>query len=390
MRQHGTLPRCFSVWFLVGLALVVLAGCGQTQSSSQIVDLDEASDDESLSDDELRDLIDSVLVFTHEHRQLNLKDHAAWQILHGALAYQQDFLVTDGEKSVSAVDHILSGGYMKGWTTRPGIVLDEASNRRGLVAEIESGTKTGQGHADQWLAVLAQCELDGATPIQVGNQTYTLQDYVDQVKWDLPRNVQSEYSWTLIGLTSYIPTNAAWKASDGKQWSIERLVDIEAGQALQSSACGGTHRLIGMSMALNRHIAQDGKVQGAWKKADDVISKAIQDAKQYQNADGAFSSNYFARPGASPDLAAALGSTGHTLEFLTLSLTEKELRQPWMRRAVIHLCRLFEQTESVPLECGALYHAAHGLVLYRLRMFGPRTYGANTADAKTAATANNG
>lgn len=42
-----------------------------------------------------------------------------------------------------------------------------------------------------------------------------------------------------------------------------------------------------------------------------------------------------------------------------------------MTRAADALCRLFDETRSMDLECGALYHAAHGLILYRERLFGP-------------------
>ena len=38
------------------------------------------------------------------------------------------------------------------------------------------------------------------------------------------------------------------------------------------------------------------------------------------------------------------------------------------------MCDLFRKTEKLPLECGALYHAAHGLVLYRERVFGPHDW----------------
>ena len=43
-----------------------------------------------------------------------------------------------------------------------------------------------------------------------------------------------------------------------------------------------------------------------------------------------------------------------------------------MRRAVGYMCRLLERTKHIDLECGALYHAAHGLVLYRAKVYGPR------------------
>ena len=139
---------------------------------------------------------------------------------------------------------------------------------------------------------------------------------------------------------------------------------------LGSSACGGTHRLIGLTTALDRHLADGGQLVGAWALADEVIGQAILDAQQYQNSDGSFSTRYFAGPGSSLDLAQNLGTTGHILEFLALALNDDQLQEPWIRQAAANLCGLFETTRSVPLECGALYHAAHGLVLYRQRLWG--------------------
>ena len=134
-------------------------------------------------------------------------------------------------------------------------------------------------------------------------------------------------------------------------------------------------------MALNRHLAAGGKIEGAWQLADDRIQEAIGQARQYQNPDGSFSTNYFQRPGSSPDLAQNLGTTGHILEFLTLAMKDDQLDHPWIKRAVANMCDLFRRTRDVPLECGALYHAAHGLVLYRMRVFGPRSYATATAEA---------
>jgi hypothetical protein len=261
---------------------------------------------------------------------------------------------------------------MKGWTTEPGIVVDEATGQRGLRAMTEPGSNTGQGHADQWLAILAQCGLPPDQPIRVDGRRYTMHDFVAQVKWDLPRNTDREYSWTLIGLTTYMPTSAQWKALGNETWSVEKLVQIEAEQDLATSACGGTHRVIGLSMALNRHLAQGGELVGPWKAADEVIQEAIGRAREYQNPDGSFSTNYFQRPGTSPDLSQILGSTGHIVEFLALALTDEQLKAPWVKRAVVRLCDVFHRTRQLELECGALYHAAHGLALYRERMFGAR------------------
>lgn len=382
----------WTAWFVCVCLAVFIAGCGsdtaETRPPAPMATADTDSGPASKQD--LQDQIDAVLEYTLRQRRLNTVDHGAWQILHGVLAYQQHFPVhiggADGEEQ-PAVEYALNGGAIDGFTLQPGEILDAETGRRGLRAIVEPGTKRGQGHNDQWLAILAQCGLPIDQTIQVNGQTFTVLELVQQVQRDVPRNVEREWSWTLIGLTSYLPTTATWTASDDKTWSIERLLASEIRQDLSTSACGGTHRVIGIAMALNRHLSQGGQLTGNWREADQLIQQTIAKAKEYQNPDGSFSSNYFDRPGQSPDLAVALGTSGHILEFLTLSMTDEQLAEPWVTRSVSHLCRLFRDTEHLALECGALYHAAHGLVVYRQRRYGDREYTIADERAENASAA---
>ena len=191
-----------------------------------------------------------------------------------------------------------------------------------------------------------------------------------------------------MALTAYYPTDYTWKAGDGSEWSIEKLVEIELGHNLDASACGGSHRMTGLTMAFNRHVAAGKPVDGVWKKLDERIHECIDKAKQYQNPDGSLSSNYFARPGKSADLAVCMGSAGHVMEFLATAMDKDQLKSRGSSGPTLDVCKLFRKTKPVDVECGALFHAAHGLVLYREKVFGPRTFANDTAAAVTAAKAN--
>ena len=252
-----------------------IAGCGGAEDA---VIADSPRSTFAPTDDQLRARLEKVLAWTCENRHLNLRDHAAWQIMHGVLAYQQRFVIETepGGERKPAVEYLLKGGKMKGWNLEPGILLDSDTGRRGIRAILEAGSKTGQGHEEQWLAKLVPCNLPPQTPILCDGRTYTMADFVDQVCWDVPRNSQREYSWTLIALTAYLPTSSKWKASDGREWSVEELVRIEAEQDVATAACGGTHRLGGLAIALNRHLSQGGGVDGVWKAADEKIQAAIE------------------------------------------------------------------------------------------------------------------
>lgn len=360
-------PSRWTTFVLACLPILLVAGCVGRVDTSAVTPTTPAS---QLSDEQLRDRLDESIMIGLKHRRLNLKDHAAWQIVHGAMAFQRAFPVEKDGQLVSAIDYVLAGGTMKGWEFEPGEMLP-STGRRGLRAVLAPGSKEGQGHPDQWLGYLAECGLPPEQTIVVGSDTFTLADLIAQVEWDVPRNGTREYSWTVMGLSAYRPPAYTWVASDGETWSLEKLVQIESEHDLTTSACGGCHRLFALAMAVNRHLAQGGKLEGGWLAAQQKIDASVQRAFEYQNPDGSFSSNYFDRPGTTADLAQSLSATGHIFEFLTAALPEDQLQQPAMHRAAVRLCEILEKTKGIPLECGALYHAAHGLLLYRQRVYGP-------------------
>jgi hypothetical protein len=65
-----------------------------------------------------------------------------------------------------------------------------------------------------------------------------------------------------------------------------------------------------------------------------------------------------------------LGTTGHTLEFVALAGEPSLLQEAWVEQAAHRLCDVLALTEEIELECGGLYHALHGLHVYRQRRFG--------------------
>ncbi|MDA7951565.1 MAG: ADP-ribosylation factor-directed GTPase activating protein isoform b [Pirellulaceae bacterium] len=332
-----------------------------------------------VEDTVLRDRIDSVLEFTAQKRHLSLHEHAAWQILHGVLAFGRDFPLTDANgRKMKAVDHLLAGGQMRGWHMQSGYLLnsEEAKNgakkRYGLLASMEGESQAAQGHNDQWLAVLSQCDLPIDQEIVVHGETYTIADWVEQIKKDIPRNV--EFSWTLICLSKYLSSEESWTDVYGQPWSLEKIVQKEIEADLHANACGGTHITIGVAMALERHRERGGKSTGQWARARQYLDEQVLAVKRNQNEDGTFSTDYFRDKVNSPGLDLHLNASGHTLEFLALHLPKEELEKKWVQKGVHRLCRLFEMTKRYDLECGALYHAAHGLVLYREKVYGERTY----------------
>jgi hypothetical protein len=126
-----------------------------------------------------------------------------------------------------------------------------------------------------------------------------------------------------------------------------------------------------LALALNRHLAAGGKLEGPWLKADQKIKQAIETIKANQQPDGTYSTNYFIRPSTSDDMGTRLGTTGHTFEFLTVALDDRQIHEPWYEKSLLALLDMLERMQELELECGGLYHSMHGLQLYRARVFGP-------------------
>lgn len=349
---------------LLAVVAMAVAGCGKAGSAGLPAPAAIAA-----ADGRLAQRIDAVLSQARDGRRLDAGVQGAWQIVHGVLAFGAALPLADDGTVGNALDHLLGGGPVIGWVLRPGSA--------GVLAVVEEGSTMGQGHPDQWLGYLAQCGVVAGrpgrvpleTPLTVAGRAFTLADLLAQARHDIRPG--QEATWTLMALASYVPPDETWVAGDGSRWSVERVVRMEAEADIVGAACGGAHRLYGLAAALAARRAADLPVEpgSGWALAETVLEDAVERARTFQNADGSFSVHSFERPGTSPDVFARLGTTGHVFEVLALALDDDRLREPWVTRAAERLTTLLEQTADVDVECGGLYHAAHGLALYRQRLW---------------------
>ena len=347
---------------LLTMGCLAVAGCGGPTAANP-----PAGSTGRLATATLCSRIDSALDHVRSARLLDADVQGAWQVVHGILAFGAELpLAHDGTVS-PALDYLLGGGRLTGWLLRPGTP--------GLIAVVEEGSTMGQGHPDQWLGYLSQCGVDadgpGALPLDtrltVAGRSFTLADLLAQAQHDIRPG--QEATWTLMALAAYLPTDATWIAGDGSQWNVERVVRMEAEADIFGAACGGAHRLYGLAAAVAARRTSGLPVapDSGWAEAEAVLEDAIDRARMFQQADGSFSIHSFERPGTSPDVFARLGATGHVFEVLALALDDERILEPWVTRAADRLVTLLEQTADIDVECGGLYHAAHGLSLYRRR-----------------------
>ena len=302
----------------------------------------------------------------HVRKRDLLTSHSFWTVFHAILGMGwADTELLDESKStrVKAIDVITQGGPMKG--------LSFLQKGDGLDVETMVGTGTGQGHQDQFVAEMAQWDLPASTRFKVNGKDFTFADFHKYSKFRASTKANPELSWAIVIIAQYYGTDAKWRNERGEDVTLEECVAYEVKEPVDTAACGGTHRLFGITWALHYHLKNGGKKTGVWKDADDHLQKYVDIAKKTQNMDGSFSTNYLAGKASSQELGARISTSGHVFEWLALVLPDSELKADWMQNAANAVALMILETRSDPVEGGALYHAAHGLQIYRDRVFGP-------------------
>lgn len=311
----------------------------------------------------LRKWIQGTLA-TYQRRPLNTAQHTPWEVMHGFIAFgipTQLRAGGPGGEPVSAIGWSNSAGVCKGQT-----MLTVADGR----LQALKGYYGVQGHAAQYLAILAQCRVAAGSPIVVGGQRFTVADLIEEEK--LSCKTRSELTFALIAMAHYLPTDATWKSRDGESWSIARLVEEEIVQPIRGAACGGTHRLFGLSYGCQRRLKATGQLDGVYLRAD----RYVRDFQNFtltklQNRDGSFSTEWFKYPAdREDDIDRKIQTTGHILEWLVASLDQERLYDPRIVAAAEFLCRSLTREPSREWKLGPLGHALHALNMYQERAWG--------------------
>jgi hypothetical protein len=321
----------------------------------------------------LKERIDAALKMVHD-RYLYM-DSGFWTVFHGILGMGPEsarlFDPRTG-KSVKAMDYICQGGDVRG--------MKFTANPFGLEVKTDPGSGVAQGHEDQFIAEMAQWGMPAKRKFVVDGKDHTFQDFINccraytsatQPRPGLPDQVR-ELSWAIIIISQYFGPHHGWTNSFGEKLTLEDVLRFELDQPIADSpVCGGTHRLFGITWAYHLHRAKDGKKEGIWKDAADRIAFYKSEARKYQNPDGSFSTKYLNGSDDKPGADLRIATTGHVFEWLALAMTDAELREPWMQQAAEALSMLILDNRRNSIDGGALYHAAHGLEIYRTRLFGP-------------------
>jgi hypothetical protein len=308
-------------------------------------------------------------------RPENVAIRSPWGAMHAMIAYGVDSELIAGGQRVNAIGYLCYNGVCNGQQ-----LFYTAGGK--LQTRIGPGV---QGHPGQFLAMLAQSKVKTDFPIRVGHEQFTVSDLIEHEKETCrPR---TELTFKLIALTHYLPSDARWKSNDGQDWDIPRLIKEELAQPIVGAACGGTHRMTGFSYAVRKREMRGEPLTGQWLRAKKFVEDFHEYAFRLQNADGSFSTDWFAGRNEFGTIGKRLETTGHITEWLAFSLTNEQLVEPRMIKSVDYLTSLLAENRNEKWGIGPLGHGLHALALYDERVFGgkPGTRATELAAARQAA-----
>ena len=317
----------------------------------------------------------------YRRRPLNTLDHTPWEVMHWSLTWGAGATIrqgNDGGDLVKSFDWLNRGGRCNGQVM-------VATDRGRLIALQGKGM---QGHASQYLAIMAQARLPKSTPITVDGKKFMLSHLLETEKRACRE--KTELTFALIAMAHYLPTDATWKSTDGTKWSLAKLVEEELAQPIHGVPCGGTHRLFGLAYACQQRQEATGGLDGVYLQANRFYRVHQQKMfSELQNRDGSFSTAWFERPEESWDVERKLRTTGHMLEFLVSTCDQKVLYHPKTIAAVGFLAGILEKEPEKAWKIGPMSHALHALAIYQERVWSsltPDALAAYSGEMKAKAT----
>ncbi len=314
----------------------------------------------------------------HYQRPEKARERTPWGMLHAILPYGVDAQIDTGRKRFNAI------AWLAGNNPARNLKILSTTKSGRVVANLGVGL---QGHQAQLLAIFAQNGVPMDYPLIVGNRRFKVADLVQSEM--LACKAGEELTFTLIGLSHYLPTDTKWRSEDGQQWDFERLVREELSQPVVGAACGGTHRLMGLSFALRQRRMEGLPITGQWVRADIFINDFVQYVWQLQNRDGSFSTDWFEGKADNGATDRKLQTSGHIMEWLVFNSTEQQLQDERIVRGITFLTNTLGSGRGSSWEVGPKGHALRALSLYHRRAFGSdRPWLSQTAPPATARTQN--
>lgn len=227
---------------------------------------------------------------------------------------------------------------------------------------------TSEYHQDQVLATFAQLGLPVDTKIRNGDdRPWCVMDVVTEclARFHLK---QRELEWSTMGLAAYAAGSKRFENQLGETWTFDQLVDELLERNLETSSCGGTHRLEAMACIYAADLRKNLLKADARRRLESFLVENLSAMLDAQQPEGSWAVQWWAAPqNQPPTLEQSLLATGHICEFLQSVPLElfrgKEVEAPVMRAVdwLLPKLILMQREEAMGSVC-PVTHAAHAVI----------------------------
>ncbi len=111
----------------IGLGVCLITGCLPAPDKATLEKTESAP--ATVNPDELREIVELTLDRNLRLRGLAQNRNAAWQVIHGAVAYGDKLLMEVEGESVLALPYLFQGGELAGWELREGDLIPQTGER---------------------------------------------------------------------------------------------------------------------------------------------------------------------------------------------------------------------------------------------------------------------
>ncbi len=311
----------------------------------------------SASERQLKARVENCLAYYLFRPESTVK-RSPWAVMHALLPYGVEAELINGNQKVNAIGWMCYNGKCR---TQKLFVPKE----NGFALAVGPGV---QGHEGQFLAMLAQSYVPSSYPIRVEGKNFSVRDLIQYEMAGCKE--KSELTFKLIGLSHYLPSDEVWVANDRKNWNISKIIEEELAQTIVGAACGGTHRLMGLTYAVQRREEEGLPIDGNFQRAAHFVRDFVQYSMTLQNPDGSFSTNWFESRGDDPDMDRKVQTSGHIMEWLIYTLPEESMTDPRIVRGVNFLLSQIFDRRDHDWAIGPRGHSLRALALYDQKRFG--------------------
>ncbi len=329
-------------------------------------------------------------------------DDEPWKMAEGVYGLGSRFVVTDAvtQQRRQAVAYIASG-------VIPGLVK---ADQYGAYFAAKAGKKPGELHRNEFLADFLEADVEpltsfvsdkkGSMPSMIEftrRAMITLEPKAFSAKDDVILGPDgNELGWTLIVLAKAGQVTSSWLNVYERQVTMEEVLSVALSRPIEWGSYSGLIEQMGIARALraykiyklNEDIAaynaekQKKKsglgapptletvvASGKWYDAEKHTKRVVKIMKKNQNDDGSFSKLWYRKKAAPANAEETILYTGQALDFLAVALDDKEIREPWVRKAAMATAKAINNNRyQLDGKNWAAMHAMHALRAYMDRL----------------------